>query len=58
MCGYPSSGKTKRAEELKQYFEQKRGKTVHLVGDHTIGVERNKTYSGIGNNHNGIHTYM
>ena len=47
MCGYPCSGKTRRTEELKEYFEKQRGKTVRLVGDHTIGVDRNNTYSGI-----------
>lgn len=47
MCGYPSSGKSKRAEELKNHLENSRGKTVHLAGDETINLERNEVYAGI-----------
>ncbi|XP_053175268.1 protein KTI12 homolog [Scomber japonicus] len=45
MCGYPCSGKTRRAEELKGYFEQKSGRQVHIVGDEALGVERNSVYA-------------
>lgn len=47
MCGYPSSGKSKRAEELKNHLENSRGKTVHLAGDESVNLERNVVYAGI-----------
>lgn len=47
MCGYPCSGKSKRAKELKNHFEVSRGKTVHLAGDESLNFERNAVYSGI-----------
>ena len=47
MCGYPCSGKSKRAQELKNYFENSRGKTVHLTGDDSISLDRNVVYAGI-----------
>ena len=46
MCGFPASGKTKRANEIKQYIEQNSGKTVNIIGDHSMGVNRNKVYEG------------
>lgn len=46
LCGYPCSGKTKRAEELKNYFENSRGKTVHLTSDESLNLERNTVYAG------------
>lgn len=46
MCGYPCSGKTQRAEELKGYFEQKCDRKVHIVGDGALGVEKNTVYAG------------
>ncbi|CAK6951049.1 protein KTI12 homolog [Scomber scombrus] len=45
MCGYPCSGKTRRAEELKGYFEQKSLRQVHIVGDEALGVEKNSVYA-------------
>lgn len=45
LCGYPCSGKTKRAEELKNYFENSRGKTVHLTSDESLNLERNTVYA-------------
>ncbi|GAA6225525.1 protein KTI12 homolog isoform X1 [Lates japonicus] len=45
MCGYPCSGKTRRAEELKVYFEQSTERKVHIVGDGGLGVEKNSVYA-------------
>ncbi|XP_041853256.1 protein KTI12 homolog [Melanotaenia boesemani] len=45
MCGYPCSGKTQRAEELKKYFEDGTDRKVHIVGDGVLGVERNGVYA-------------
>lgn len=46
MCGYPCSGKTRRAEELKEYFEQNTDRKVHIVGDGGLDVDRNTVYAG------------
>lgn len=46
MCGFPCSGKTRRAEELKDYFEQNTDRKVHVVGDDTVGIEKNTVYAG------------
>ncbi|XP_019127828.1 protein KTI12 homolog [Larimichthys crocea] len=45
MCGYPCSGKTRRAEELKEYFEQNTDRKVHIVGDGGLDVDRNTVYA-------------
>ncbi|XP_071355427.1 protein KTI12 homolog [Trachinotus anak] len=45
MCGYPCSGKTRRAEELKVYFERSTERKVHVVGDGALGVEKNSVYA-------------
>ncbi|XP_037538824.1 protein KTI12 homolog [Nematolebias whitei] len=45
MCGYPCSGKTRRAEELKAHFEKNMERLVHVVGDEALGVDRNGVYS-------------
>lgn len=47
MCGYPCSGKSRRAEELKVYFEEStERRKVHIVGDGSLGVEKNTVYAG------------
>ena len=45
LCGYPSSGKSQCVEKLKEYFSEKRGKKVHVVGDESVGVDRNAVYA-------------
>ncbi|XP_029010495.1 protein KTI12 homolog [Betta splendens] len=45
MCGYPCSGKTRRAEELKAHLEQNPGRRVHVVGDAALDVHRNTVYA-------------
>ncbi|KAM4733953.1 protein KTI12 homolog [Anableps anableps] len=45
MCGYPCSGKTRRAEELKMHFEETTDRQVHTVGDGALGVDRNSVYA-------------
>lgn len=49
ITGVPSSGKTTRAKELKQYFEDL-NKEVHIISEHeqTIkaGFDRNSLYQG------------
>ena len=46
MCGFPASGKTKRASELKHYLEKSSGKVVHVIGDQSLGVNKNTVYEG------------
>lgn len=45
LCGFPVSGKTSRAGELKKYladnFPQR---AVHVVSDHSFNVNRNEVY--------------
>nr|XP_040019551.1 protein KTI12 homolog [Gasterosteus aculeatus aculeatus] len=45
LCGYPCSGKTQRAEELKVCFERRTDRKVHIVGDAALGVEKNTVYA-------------
>lgn len=45
MCGFPCSGKTQRSWELKEYFENNTERKVHIVGDGTLGIEKNTVYS-------------
>uniref|UniRef100_A0A1A8FKK4 Protein KTI12 homolog n=1 Tax=Nothobranchius korthausae TaxID=1143690 RepID=A0A1A8FKK4_9TELE len=45
MCGYPCSGKTRRANELKAHFEEKTEREVHIVGDAALDVDRNNVYA-------------
>ncbi|XP_077993837.1 protein KTI12 homolog [Glandiceps talaboti] len=44
MCGLPSSGKTKRSEELQKYLESQTDKSVHVISDHSVGVDKNYVY--------------
>lgn len=46
MCGYPCSGITRRAHELKEYFTQNTERKVHIVGDEDQGLDKNSVYSG------------
>ncbi|XP_070687202.1 protein KTI12 homolog [Pempheris klunzingeri] len=45
MCGYPCSGKTRRTEELKVYFEQNSNRKVHIVGYGVLDVDKNSVYA-------------
>lgn len=46
ICGFPCSGKTRRAEELKTYFEHNAERKVHIVRDEALDVQKNSVYSG------------
>ncbi|CDQ67620.1 unnamed protein product [Oncorhynchus mykiss] len=52
MCGFPCSGKTRRAVELQGYFEQNTERKVHNVGDGTLGIEKNAVYADSQNEKN------
>ncbi|MBN3307818.1 KTI12 protein, partial [Amia calva] len=45
MCGFPCSGKSQRTEELKAYFAQSTERKVHIVGDETVGIDKNCVYA-------------
>ena len=45
MCGYPASGKTTRCSELKAYFTEKHGKTVEVINDDSLELDKNTVYS-------------
>ncbi|XP_014662615.1 PREDICTED: protein KTI12 homolog [Priapulus caudatus] len=46
FCGFPSSGKSSRAAELQQYlFREHPENCVHLISDHTLGVDRNLVFA-------------
>ncbi|KAK2565179.1 Protein KTI12-like protein [Acropora cervicornis] len=45
MCGFPCSGKTKRANELKSYLQNSRGRSVQLSSDESLNFERNTAYA-------------
>ncbi|XP_041966284.1 protein KTI12 homolog [Alosa sapidissima] len=52
MCGYPCSGKSKRAEELRQYFTQHKDRKVHIINDDILGTEKNLIYADSQNEKN------
>ncbi|XP_057204569.1 protein KTI12 homolog [Triplophysa rosa] len=45
LCGYPCSGKTRRAHELRDYLTQNTERKVHVVGDEIQGIDKNSVYS-------------
>ncbi|RUS78026.1 hypothetical protein EGW08_014201 [Elysia chlorotica] len=45
MCGFPASGKTRRAAELAEYLKTKTSGKVHVVEDHPDGTNREEIYS-------------
>ncbi|XP_043119958.1 protein KTI12 homolog [Puntigrus tetrazona] len=45
MCGYPCSGKTRRAHELREYFALNTERKVHVVGDGDQGIDKNSVYA-------------
>lgn len=52
ITGIPSSGKSKRATQLKEYLEQEHGKTVHIVSENEVisSSNMNKNALYLGNN--------
>lgn len=45
MCGFPSSGKTKRSIELKTYLEVEKKARVTVITHHRDNVDKNHTYT-------------
>ena len=46
IVGLPSSGKTTKTNELKEYFERKFNKSVDIVSDKNFNINKNSYYSG------------
>ena len=46
MVGIPSSGKTTRALEIKEYFELEHKRTVVLLNEENLNMDKNKFYKG------------
>lgn len=46
MCGLPSAGKTRRAVQLRDYFEQ-RGRSVVLINEEALGLDRRACYKDL-----------
>ncbi|XP_072173656.1 protein KTI12 homolog [Diadema setosum] len=45
LCGFPSSGKSKRAEELKAFIESSSDRKLHSVSDENVGIDKNTVYA-------------
>ncbi|GFO04337.1 protein kti12 homolog [Plakobranchus ocellatus] len=45
MCGFPASGKSKRAQEVAEFLKTKTKGNVHIVEDHPEGINRNEIYT-------------
>lgn len=46
VCGYPSSGKSKRTEDIRNYLSEQTERLVHVISDHTLKFDKNKVYAG------------
>lgn len=46
FCGIPSSGKTKRALELKKYLEDKYKSKVVLINEENLELKKTESYKG------------
>ncbi|XP_075438996.1 protein KTI12 homolog isoform X1 [Ascaphus truei] len=44
MCGFPCSGKSRRAAELQDHLIRS-GRKVSIVGDEALGADRNSVYA-------------
>ncbi|KAM9311831.1 protein KTI12 homolog [Gastrophryne carolinensis] len=44
LCGFPCSGKSRRALELKAHLEQN-GRKVTIIGDHMLDIDKNAVYA-------------
>lgn len=46
ICGFPCSGKSRRARELKDYFVENTDKQVDIIGDEMQSIDKNLVYAG------------
>ncbi|KAB5574980.1 hypothetical protein PHYPO_G00215350 [Pangasianodon hypophthalmus] len=45
ICGFPCSGKSRRAHELRDYFGENTDKQVDIIGDEMQGIDKNSVYA-------------
>ncbi|XP_072021267.1 protein KTI12 homolog isoform X2 [Amphiura filiformis] len=45
LCGFPCSGKTTRTDQLSKHVEENHKRTVNIISDHTLRVDRNAVYA-------------
>ncbi|XP_064422143.1 protein KTI12 homolog isoform X1 [Latimeria chalumnae] len=45
MCGFPCSGKSRRAAELKEYLLKSTDRKVYIVGEETLGLDKNSVFA-------------
>ena len=45
ICGFPCSGKSLRATQLKTYLEEKNS-VVHIISEDEFETNKNECYSG------------
>ena len=46
ICGYPSSGKTTRAHEIKKYIEENHKKEVTIINEEFLKLDKKDAYKG------------
>lgn len=46
ICGFPCSGKSRRAHELREYFRENTDKHVDIIGDEMQNIDKNSVYAG------------
>lgn len=46
ICGFPCSGKSRRARELRDYFRENTNKHVEVIGDEMRTADKNSVYAG------------
>lgn len=46
IVGFPSSGKTTRALEIKKFFEQEFKSDVVLINEESFSIDKNEGYKG------------
>ncbi|KAI5098275.1 protein KTI12-like, partial [Silurus meridionalis] len=45
ICGFPCSGKSRRANELRHYFAENTDKQVDIIGDEMQSIDKNSMYA-------------
>ncbi|XP_053356338.1 protein KTI12 homolog [Clarias gariepinus] len=45
ICGFPCSGKSRRAHEIRDYFCKNTDKQVDIIGDEMQGIDKNTVYT-------------
>lgn len=46
ITGFPCSGKTTRANEIKEYFEKNHNSNVVLINEEVLSIKKDEAYKG------------